>query len=151
VSAAIQVFAVELCCPQQIRFSLSNLCCPQRIMFLLPNLCHPQRIRGSPPHSCCLQRITGSVSNGVVGSESDVRCRFVLSAANEGYPSKFVLSAANQGFAAELCCWQRIRCSLSNCVVRSELGVCCRNYVVGRESAVRCCFCVVRVELGVPF
>ena len=35
-------------------------------------------------------------------------------------------SIANQVFAAELCCWQRIRCSLLNCGFPSESGFCCR-------------------------
>jgi hypothetical protein len=71
------VFSAELCCSQQIKFSLLNLCCPQRIRCSLPNLCCPQRIR-------C------SLSSCVFRSESGVHCRFVL-------------SVANQVFATELC------------------------------------------------
>jgi hypothetical protein len=38
----------------------------------------------------------------------------------------FLLSAMNQVFAAELCCLQRIRFLLRNSVVRNELGFRCR-------------------------
>jgi len=45
---------------------------------------------------------------------------FVSSAANQGFAPVFVLSVANHGFAVELCCRQRIRCSLLNGVVCNE-------------------------------
>jgi hypothetical protein len=50
---------------------------------------------------------------------------FIWSAGNQLFAAEFVLYAANQGFAAELCCPHRNRCSLPNCVVRSESGVWC--------------------------
>jgi len=106
-------------------------------------------MRGTLPNLCCPQRIKGSLSNCVVGSESGVRCRIVLSAANQvfaaefvlsaanhifatefvssavnqGFAPAFVLSAANHGFGVEWCCLQRIRCSLPICVVRSKSRV----------------------------
>ena len=62
----------------------------------------------------------------VLSAESRVRCRIVLSVPNQVFAAEFVLSAVNQVFAAEfmlnLCCLQRIRCSLPNCVVRSEVA-----------------------------
>ena len=44
----------------------------------------------------------------------------------------------NKVFAAELCCPQRIKCSLPNYVFRSESGVRYRTCVVRSESGVRC-------------
>jgi len=61
-----------------------------------------------------------SVINQVFAAE------FVLFAPNQVFATEFLLSAANQVFAAELCCPQRIRCSLLNCVFHSESGVRCR-------------------------
>jgi len=63
--------------------------------------------------------------------------------------NELVLFAANQVFAVELCCPQRIRFSLPNCVVRSESGVLCRICVVHSASGVRCRISVVCNELGV--
>jgi hypothetical protein len=86
-------------------------------------------------------------------SESVLAAEFVLSAgkrikfllpncgvgseANHGLAADFMLSAANHVFDAELCCPHRIRCSVPNCVLRSESGV-------------RCGICVVRSEYGFP-
>jgi len=109
--AANQVFSAEFYCPQRIRFLLLNLCCPQQIRCSLPN--------------------------GVFCSESGVCCRIVLSAVNQVFAAEFVLSAGNQVLAAELCIMQQIRCSLPNCVVRSESSVRCQICVVRSESVVR--------------
>ena len=68
---------------------------------------------------------TGSKKQIVVRSESGVRCRIVYSTANQVFVAEFVLFVVNQVFALELCILQRIRCSLSNCVFRSESGVRC--------------------------
>jgi hypothetical protein len=82
---------------------------------------------------CCAHRIKCSLPNCVVRSESGLRCRIVLSAANLVFAAEFVLFATNSVFAAELVwsavnegflpnLWypQRIRGSMPNCVVRSE-------------------------------
>ena len=82
LSAVNQVFAAELCCLQGIRFSLPNLCGSQRIRCSLPNWCGPQRIKGSLP-------------NSVVRSDSGVRYRIVLSAANQLFAAEFVLATSN--------------------------------------------------------
>jgi hypothetical protein len=68
---------------------------------------------------------TGSKKRIVVRSESGVRCRIVYSTENQVFVAEFVLFVVNQVFALELCILQRIRCSLSNCVFRSESGVRC--------------------------
>jgi len=107
LSAANQVFAVELCCPKRIRFSLSILCCLQQIRF--------------------------SLLNCVFHSESGVHCRIVYSAVNQVFAVDWVLFAANQVFTIKSCCPQRIRCLVSNCVFRSKSGVHCRTYVVRSE------------------
>ena len=70
--------------------------------------------------------------NCVVGSESDVHCQIVY-------------SIVNQVFAAEFICPQRIRCSLSNCVIRNESSVPCWICVLCGESGIRC-----RIMLSKP-
>jgi len=83
------------------------------------------------------------LSNCVLRSESGVLCQIVMSAVNQVFVLSainkvfmlsatnqvfvlsatnkvFMLSAMNQVFAVELCWPQRIRCSLSNCVLRNE-------------------------------
>jgi hypothetical protein len=113
---------------------------------------------------CCVQRIKCSLPNCVVRSESGLHCRIVLSVANRvftaelccperiwcslsnlGCPQRIRCSLPNccgpqrmRGSLPNSCCPQRIKGLLSNCVVRSDSGVCCRIYMVGRESAVRC-------------
>lgn len=73
------------------------------------------------------KRIRFSLSNCGVGSE-----------ANHGLAVKFVLSAANHVFDAELCYPQGIKCSVLNCVLRSESGVRCQICIVCRDSGVHC-------------
>ena len=61
------------------------------------------------------KRIRFPLQNCGVGSE-----------ANRGLAAKFVLSTANHVFDAELCCPHGIKCSVLNCILRSESGVRCR-------------------------
>jgi len=83
--------------------------------------------------SCCPQQIGFSLLNCVFHNDLSVRCQIVLFAANQVFANEFVLSIANQVFAAELCCSQRIRCLLSNCVFRSESSVHYQTYVACSE------------------
>jgi hypothetical protein len=48
---------------------------------------------------------------------------FVMAAANLVFLAEFVWSVENQVFTVKLCCPQRIKGSLLNCVVRSESRV----------------------------
>jgi hypothetical protein len=123
LSAANQVFAAELCCPQGIRCSLSDcvfasnqifateLCCPQRIRFSLLNLCCPQRIRFSL--SNCVFRSESGVRCQilVVCSESGVRCRICVVHSKSGFRYLIMLTAANQVLLLKLCCLKCAACS----------------------------------------
>lgn len=44
----------------------------------------------------------------------------MFSIVNQVFAVEFMWSVVNEVFAAELCCPQRMRCSLPNCVVRSN-------------------------------
>ena len=106
LSVVNQVFDVELCSPQRIRFSLSNLCGPHQIRCSLAQLRFSKQIRFLLLNS--------------VNRSSKVFCSQILfTAAFQVFtaqicvvPSEIVLSVVNQVFAAE-------------CVVRSESGFGC--------------------------
>ena len=87
----------------------------------------------------------------VVRNESSFHCRIILSTTkkrfhcwillyivNQIFVVKFVLSATNQVFSSELCCPQRIKCLLPNCVVCSESGFRSWICIAHSESGVRC-------------
>ena len=119
LSAANQVFAVELYSPQRTSFSLSNLC-------------GPQRIRCSMPQMCCSQQIRFLLLNSVKCSDSGFYCQILVTIAFQVFTtqncvvrSEIVLFVVNQDFAAE-------------CVVRRETGFRCRICVVRNESGVCC-------------
>jgi hypothetical protein len=78
--AANQVFAVELCCPQRIRFSLPNCVVRSESVF-------------------SVEFVLSTVHQGFAAE-------LVWSATNQGFAAELMLSGANQGFAAELCCPQ---------------------------------------------
>jgi len=109
---ANQVCTVELCCLQWSRCSLPNWCCPrwircERIKCSLPNLYCPQRIR-CPLLNCVVHSELGVRCRiGVVRSESGVCCRIGVVRSESGVSElgvrcRIVLSVANQILAAEI-------------------------------------------------
>ena len=115
--AANQVFAPELCCLYGIRFWLSNLCCPQQISFSLPNcvvrsksdvryrIVYFAANQVLLPKLCCLQRICVRCRSYVVYSRSVIRCRNWVAC------SELALPKACWQQWSSICCWNYGACS----------------------------------------
>ena len=142
-SATNQVFAVQLCCSQRIRFSLLNSLTASLQVFaaycvvavnyvFTAKLCCPQRIRCSLPQLCYSQQIRFLLLNSINRSDWGFCFKILLTTAIQVFTNQIcvvrgeiVLFIVNQVFAAE-------------CVVRSESGFRCRICVVRIESGVCC-------------